>query len=115
MQKKTRVRILIMAENNPFGYEDTQTIIKPKTKRPKMFKVILHNDDFTPMEFVVMILETVFHKSSEQATHIMMAVHTKGAGTCGVYTYEIAEAKVQKVKDTAFDNQHPLLCTMEPA
>jgi len=85
----------------------------PKTKKPSMYKVLLLNDDYTPMEFVVLILEGVFHKGSEEATQIMLHVHQKGVGVCGVYTYEVAESKVAQVVDIARRNEHPLQCTME--
>lgn len=85
----------------------------PKTKKPSMYKVLLLNDDYTPMEFVVHILEGVFHKATEEATQIMLHVHQKGVGVCGVYTYEVAESKVAQVVDIARRNEHPLQCTME--
>ena len=78
-----------------------------------MYKVLLLNDDYTPMEFVVHILERIFHKSGGEATQIMLHVHQKGIGVCGVYTYEIAETKVNQVVDIARRNRHPLQCTME--
>ena len=86
---------------------------KPKLKKPPMYKVILLNDDYTPMEFVVHILEMFFSMDREKATHIMLNVHTKGKGVCGVYTREIAETKVMQVNDYSRQNEHPLLCTME--
>ena len=88
---------------------------KPKAKKPSMYKVIMLNDDYTPMEFVVMILERFFSKNHEEATHIMLHVHQKGVGVCGVYTYEIAETKVTQVMDLARQHQHPLQCTLEKA
>ncbi|KAA3627242.1 MAG: ATP-dependent Clp protease adapter ClpS [Proteobacteria bacterium] len=88
---------------------------KPKLKRPPLFKVLLLNDDFTPMEFVVQILEQFFCMSREKATQIMLHVHTRGRGVCGVYTYEIAETKVAQVNEYSRRHQHPLLCTMEEA
>ena len=89
------------------------TKTRPKTKKPSMYKVILLNDDYTPMEFVVYVLERFFQKSAEQATSIMLHVHRRGVGVCGVYTYELAETKVNQVVDLARQNQHPLQCTME--
>ncbi|MBM3517924.1 MAG: ATP-dependent Clp protease adapter ClpS [Alphaproteobacteria bacterium] len=86
---------------------------KEKTKRPALYKVLLLNDDFTPMEFVVHVLERFFHKAREEATRIMLHVHQRGVGVCGVYTYEVAETKVNQVVDFARQNQHPLQCTME--
>lgn len=88
---------------------------KPKLKRPPLFKVLLLNDDFTPMEFVVQILELFFGMSREKATQIMLHVHTRGRGVCGVFTYEIAETKVAQVNEYSRRHQHPLLCTMEEA
>ncbi len=89
------------------------TRAKPKTKKPSMYRVILLNDDYTPMEFVVLVLEHFFNKSREEATRIMLHVHNHGVGVCGVYTYEVAETKVAQVLDLARQNQHPLQCTME--
>jgi ATP-dependent Clp protease adaptor protein ClpS len=86
---------------------------KPKTKKPSLYKVLLLNDDYTPMDFVVLVLERFFNKSREEATRIMLHVHQKGVGICGVYTYEIAETKVARVMSFARQNQHPLQCTME--
>ena len=88
---------------------------KPKTKKPAMYQVIMLNDDYTPMEFVILVLERFFSKSSEEATQIMMHVHQKGVGVCGVFTFEVAEMKVQQVMDLARQHQHPLQCTMEKA
>lgn len=88
---------------------------KPKTKKPSMYKVIMLNDDYTPMEFVVLVLERFFAKNHEDATRIMLHVHQKGVGVCGVFTYEVAETKVQQVMDLARQHQHPLQCTLEKA
>jgi ATP-dependent Clp protease adaptor protein ClpS len=85
----------------------------PKLKRPSLYRVVLLNDDYTPMEFVVRVLEKVFGLDRNTATRIMLEVHTKGKGVCGVYTYEIAETKVAQVTGLAQQHQHPLLCTME--
>lgn len=89
--------------------------VKPRTrtKRPSMYKVLLLNDDYTPMEFVVEVLVRIFHKSPEEATRIMLHVHQHGVGVCGVFTYEVAETKVAQVMDAARRAQHPLQCTME--
>ena len=87
---------------------------KPKVKKPQLYKVILLNDDYTPMEFVVRVLERFFHKNREEATQIMLHVHQKGMGICGLFTREVAETKVQQVMLYAAQNQHPLQCTMEP-
>ncbi len=91
------------------------TKTKPKTQKPPMYKVLLLNDDYTPMEFVVYVLERFFQKTREEATRIMLHVHQKGIGVCGVFTYEVAETKVTQVIDFARQNQHPLQCTMEKA
>jgi ATP-dependent Clp protease adaptor protein ClpS len=89
------------------------TKTRPKTKRPNLYKVLLLNDDYTPMEFVVLVLERYFNKNREEATRIMLHVHHKGVGLCGVYTYEVAETKVTQVMDFARQNGHPLQCTLE--
>ncbi len=89
----------------------TQT--RTKTKKPSLYRVLLLNDDYTPMEFVVFILEQLFNKDREQATRIMLHVHQKGVGVCGVFTYEVAETKVAQVRDLAQRHEHPLQCTME--
>jgi ATP-dependent Clp protease adaptor protein ClpS len=86
---------------------------KPKTKKPAMYKVLMLNDDYTPMEFVVHILERFFNKNRQEATRIMLHVHRRGVGICGVYTYEVAETKVTQVMDFARQHQHPLQCTLE--
>ncbi len=86
---------------------------KPKLKPPKQYKVVLVNDDYTPMEFVVHILTTFFSMDHAKATRVMMAVHTKGKGICGTFSYEIAETKVDQVNEYSKMNQHPLMCTME--
>jgi len=86
---------------------------RPRLKKPPLYRVILLNDDYTPMEFVVRVLENVFGLDRNTATRIMLEVHTKGKGICGVYTYEIAETKVAQVTGMAQQHQHPLLCTME--
>lgn len=86
---------------------------KPKTKKPSMYNVLLMNDDYTPMEFVVMVLEKIFNKKQEEATQIMLHVHQKGIGICGTFTYEVAESKCKAVIDLAKKNEHPLQCTME--
>ncbi len=86
---------------------------RPKTRRPAMYKVLMLNDDYTPMEFVVYCLEQFFNKSREEATRIMLHVHHKGVGVCGVFTYEVAETKVNQVMDLAREHQHPLQCTIE--
>ncbi len=89
------------------------TKTKPRIKRPNMYRVLLLNDDYTPMEFVVHVLIRFFNKNQEDATRIMLHVHQNGVGECGVYTYEIAETKVTQVMDFARKHQHPLQCVME--
>jgi ATP-dependent Clp protease adaptor protein ClpS len=97
------------------GRPGTGTVVKarPKTKKPSMYRVLLLNDDYTPMEFVVHILERFFSKSREAATEIMLHVHQRGVGVCGIYTYEVAETKVAQTIEFARRHQHPLQCTME--
>jgi ATP-dependent Clp protease adaptor protein ClpS len=87
---------------------------RPRIKKPPLYKVILLNDDYTPMEFVVRVLERYFHKTREEATRIMLQVHQKGMGICGVFTREVAETKVRQVMMYAAESQHPLQCSMEP-
>ena len=89
------------------------TKTKAKPKKPSQYKVLLLNDDYTPMEFVVMILKRFFGMDLEQATRVMLHVHQKGVGVCGVFPYEVAETKVNQVMDFARQNQHPLQCTLE--
>ena len=86
---------------------------KPKTRKPSLYKVLMLNDDYTPMEFVVHILERFFSKNRQEAERIMMHVHRRGVGVCGVFTYEVAETKVTQVMDFARQHQHPLQCTLE--
>jgi ATP-dependent Clp protease adaptor protein ClpS len=89
------------------------TLTRTRTKKPSMYKVLMLNDDYTPMEFVVDVLQRIFQKSRDEATEVMLHVHQKGVGVCGVYTYEIAETKVTQTVDYARKNQHPLQCTLE--
>jgi ATP-dependent Clp protease adaptor protein ClpS len=89
------------------------TRTRAQTKRPSMYRVLLLNDDYTPMEFVILVLQSYFNKNAEEATQIMLHVHHHGVGECGVFTYEIAETKVAQVMDHARKNQHPLQCIME--
>jgi ATP-dependent Clp protease adaptor protein ClpS len=106
-----------MSDNGKRGEEGPGTGVivkaKPKTKKPAMYKVLMLNDDYTPMEFVVHILERFFGKSRQEATRIMLHVHRRGVGICGVFTYEVAETKVTQVMDFARQHQHPLQCTLE--
>ena len=88
---------------------------EPKLKRPPLYQVVLLNDDYTPMEFVVLVLQQFFSMSIEDATRVMLQVHQKGVAVCGVFTYEVAETKVTQVIDFARENQHPLQCTLEKA
>ena len=91
------------------------TRTRPKTKKPSNYKVLLLNDDYTPMEFVVLVLQRYFSMGIEDATRVMLAVHQKGVGVCGIFTYEVAETKVAQVIDFARENQHPLQATLEKA
>lgn len=106
-----------MTKNKENQHEDDIGIAveeaKPEIKRPPMFKVLLINDDYTPMEFVVHVLETFFSMDRPTATHIMLNVHSKGKGLCGVFTRDVAETKVAQVNDYSRQHEHPLLCTME--
>ena len=96
-------------------YEDdvVEEEAKPELKRPPLYKVILLNDDYTPMDFVVHVLEIFFGMAKEAATHIMLQIHVQGKGLCGTFSREVAETKVDQVNDYARENQHPLLCIME--
>jgi len=97
--------------NDELAVQETQ----PKLKRPPLYKVILLNDDFTPMDFVVIVLKNFFSMSEEKATQVMLHVHTRGVGVCGVFSKDVAETKVRLVNDYSRKHQHPLLCTMEEA
>lgn len=109
--------INMTGENDNYDDGDAGTGIitktRTKTKKPNLYRVLLLNDDYTPMEFVVYVLERFFNKGTEDATRIMLHVHQKGVGVCGVYTFEVAETKVSQVMDFARQHQHPLQCTME--
>jgi ATP-dependent Clp protease adaptor protein ClpS len=91
------------------------TRTRSRTKRPTPYRVLMLNDDYTPMEFVVLVLQRFFRMSIEEATRVMLHVHQRGVGVCGVFTYEVAETKVSQVMDFARQNQHPLQCTLEKA
>jgi ATP-dependent Clp protease adaptor protein ClpS len=116
-------RILMMGEPPGRDGDDVDdgmetgvvTRTRPRTKKPSNYKVLMLNDDYTPMEFVVMCLKRFFRMDLEQATRVMLHVHQKGVGVCGVYPYEVAETKVNQVMDFARQNQHPLQCTLEHA
>jgi ATP-dependent Clp protease adaptor protein ClpS len=99
------------------GEDDALTGVRSKTltrtKKPSLYRVLILNDDYTPMEFVVYVLERFFNKSRDEATQIMLHVHQNGVGVCGIFTYEVAETKVAQVLDLARRNEHPLQCTME--
>jgi len=97
------------------GQVGIATKTRTKPKKPSQYKVLLLNDDYTPMEFVVMVLKRFFGMDLEQATRVMLHVHQKGVGVCGIFTYEVAETKVNQVMDFARANQHPLQCTLEKA
>ena len=104
-------------DDRPGGGEDGEvgiaTRAKPKTKRPSLYKVLMLNDDYTPMEFVVYVLQRFFNMDQGRAVDIMLTVHTRGVAVVGVYPFEVAETKVTQVMDCARSNQHPLQCTME--
>jgi len=107
-----------MSQQKPGNQQDDGLAVqeaKPRLKRPPLYKVILVNDDYTPMDFVVHILETFFLHDRPTATRVMLEVHTRGKGVCGVYPHEVAETKVTQVNSYAREHQHPLLCTMEKA
>ena len=97
------------------GHGLTVEAVRPELARPPMYRVLLLNDDFTPMEFVVEVLQVFFGMNREKATQVMLHVHTRGKGVCGVFTREVAETKVVQVNEYARQQQHPLLCTMEQA
>ena len=103
--------------NDPDNGDDLERGVavksRPKTKKPSMYKVLMLNDDYTPMEFVIYVLESFFSMSHDEATQVMLHVHQKGVGVCGVFTYEIAETKVNQTMDLAQKNEHPLQRTIE--
>ncbi len=105
-----------MSDFDPLKYNDDDLVVqeaKPKLKKPPLFKVILLNDDFTPMDFVIEVLMDFFNMSEDKATMVMLQVHTQGMGVCGIYSKEVAETKVYIVNEYSRENQHPLLCAME--
>jgi len=104
-----------MSDRHPDHWEDFEQQIEEKLELPPMYKVLLHNDDYTTMEFVVEILQQVFHKSPAEATHIMLLVHKTGLGVCGVFSEDIAETKVEIVHHLARKSGFPLRCSMEEA
>jgi len=107
-----------MGGQNPdpalLGEEDVATEDQDRVERPPLFKVLLHNDDYTTVDFVEMVLRTIFHKPDEEASAITRFVHTRGVGVAGIYSHEIAETKVARVMELARANEFPLLCTLEP-
>lgn len=114
------VKVTAADDDGDKGTGDDQQIgiatkTRAKPKKPSQFKVLMLNDDYTPMEFVVLVLKRYFHMDLEQATRVMLHVHQRGVGVCGVFPYEIAETKVNQVMDFAKENQHPLQCTLEKA
>lgn len=105
-------------DNSDQFHDDRDLLVEeeqPKLKKPPLYRVLLINDDYTPMEFVVEVLQSIFSMEKTTATRVMLEVHTKGKGVCGVYTHEIAETKVAQVTSASEQQQHPLLCTMEEA
>ena len=102
-------------EDGGDGQTGVVTRTRPRTKKPSDYKVLMMNDDYTPMEFVVLCLQRFFSMGIEDATRVMLQVHQKGVGVCGVFTYEVAETKVSQVIDFARESQHPLQCTLEKA
>ena len=101
------------SDNNNNSQRGVVLEAKSKTKKPSMYNVLLLNDDYTPMEFVIIVLAKIFNKKQEEATQIMLHVHKKGVGVCGTFTYEVAESKCKSVMDMAKKNEHPLQCTMD--
>ena len=108
----------IKLSNNSEDYESNSASLveleEPKLKKPSLYRVILLNDDYTPMEFVIYVLQTFFSYDKEKATQIMLAVHTKGKGVCGIYTKEVAETKSNQINNFAKQNEHPLVSDIEP-
>ncbi len=104
-----------MSGSDQFEFDDDLAVKEsgPELKRPPMYKVIILNDDYTPMDFVVLVLESFFFMSQEKATQVMLQVHNEGKGVCGLFSRDMAETKVAQVNDYSRQNQHPLLCTME--
>lgn len=119
--KPNRQLLTVIAADDASGDDGSESEIgvatktRTKPKKPNQYKVLLLNDDYTPMEFVVMVLKRFFSMDIEQATRVMLHVHQKGVGVCGIFTYEVAETKVNQVMDFAKQNQHPLQCTLEKA
>lgn len=117
MRSHIQIR-LTSNQGRPDGYEDDSSGLaveeaKPELKAPSMYKVIMFNDDYTPMDFVVEVLETIFSMNREQATRVMLAVHTEGKAVCGIFSRDVAETKAAQVNQYARESQHPLLCEIE--
>ena len=114
MKKQIEIKM-----SDKFEDDDDKSLLvqssRPKLKKPPMFKVILLNDDYTPMDFVIEVLKSYFHMDQEKATRVMLHVHTRGMGVCGIFTRDIAETKVVQVNEYSRLRQHPLLCSMEEA
>ena len=112
-----RIRMTGKGDEDTHGGSRVGVAVKtaPKTQKPSLYKVLMLNDDYTPMEFVVMVLQRFFNMDIERATQVMLHVHQQGVGVCGVFSYEVAETKVNQVMDAARQNQHPLQCTLEKA
>jgi len=116
-QKNVRISMSSESSNGSNGLGDTGTVVledKPDLKEPPMYQVVLLNDDFTPMEFVVYILQAIFGYEHERSTQIMLAVHTKGKGVCGIFPKEIAEMKSHEINEMAKAHEHPLISEIEP-
>jgi len=112
---RIRMSAIINMSDHEIDHEELVETAKPKFKKPRMYKVVLNNDDYTPMEFVVYILENFFSMDRAKATRVMMQVHTEGKGLCGVFTRDVAETKVNQVNEFARQNEHPLLCSLDVA
>ena len=114
-----RLTMMATGPGNGDGIEEIETGVatrtRPRTKKPSNYKVLMLNDDYTPMEFVVHVLQSFFKMGIEDATRVMLHVHQRGVGVCGIFPYEVAETKVNQVMDFARENQHPLQCTLEKA
>ncbi|TVZ39193.1 ATP-dependent Clp protease adaptor protein ClpS [Alteromonadaceae bacterium 2753L.S.0a.02] len=117
MSKTKNLRLTLSKDDDADSVADDGGLavqeVKPRLKKPPMYKVVLLNDDYTPMEFVVHVLEVFFNMNREKATHVMLTVHTKGRAVCGVYSRDVAETKAMQVNQFARQNEHPLLCEIE--
>ena len=108
------IKLSINSEDYESNFSSLVKLEEPKLKKPSLYRVILLNDDYTPMEFVIYVLQTFFSYDKEKATQIMLAVHTKGKGVCGIYTKEVAETKSNQINNFAKQNEHPLVSDIEP-